>query len=307
MSFDELRALLLVVERGSFLSAATTLGVSRTTLRRQVDALEASAGVPLLHRNAKGVALTEAGRQLVHHGRVMQQELEALLHAVREAGRRPAGEVRFLLPVGLPPSTLSGLYGLVQASWPEVRVRLRFAEAPLATDLSSVDVVVWFGGSEPPGAWETRMVREMRQRLIAAPAYLGARGAPRSLDDLGAHDVLAWLAPGETAPQLVTVEGQALPLRARLASTNVDLLHECAHLGLGIAWAPDGALPATAGREPLVPVLGDLVGRDVTLRLAVPRALAEIPKVRVFLEHLDVIRAHAFGEADAAPAAGVRP
>lgn len=44
MDLEELRAFLDVVQTGSFLAAADSLGVSRTTLRRRVEALEARAG-----------------------------------------------------------------------------------------------------------------------------------------------------------------------------------------------------------------------------------------------------------------------
>ena len=74
------------------------------------------------------------------------------------------------------------------------------------------------------------------------------------------------------------------------------MLHECALLGQGIAWAPDAQLPAQPNRESLVPVLDGLVGRDMSLRLAVPRSLADVPKVRVFIEHLESMRSLILGE-----------
>ena len=69
MDLEELRSFLAVVETGSFLAAATNLGVARATLRRRVDALEARAGVPLLERTARGVTVTEAGSVLMARGR----------------------------------------------------------------------------------------------------------------------------------------------------------------------------------------------------------------------------------------------
>jgi DNA-binding transcriptional LysR family regulator len=74
MDLEELRAFLDVVETGSFLAAAKSLGVSRTTLRRRVEALEARAGVPLLKSTPQGILLTEAGEVLAQRGRIMMQE-----------------------------------------------------------------------------------------------------------------------------------------------------------------------------------------------------------------------------------------
>ena len=291
---EELRAFLVVVDEGSFLSAAVALGVSRTTLRRQVDALEAAAGVPLLQRNRTGVVLTEAGRQLAQRGRAMEQEFTSLLHSVRETGQRPTGGVRVLLPIGLPPAALAALYGLVRANWPGVLMTVRFREAPLTANLSEVDVVVWFGEPKPTGAWESHLISVIRQRLLAKGAYLAERGTPRSVEELAGHDLLAWIAPEEAAPRLFTVSGTPMPLQPKLVSTNVDLLHDCARLGLGIVWAPDANLVPVLDREPLVPVLADVIGRDVPLFIAVPRALADVPKVRIFIDHLASIKEMVF-------------
>jgi DNA-binding transcriptional LysR family regulator len=294
VSLEELRAFLQVVDEGSFLSAATALGISRTTLRRQVDALEARIGLRLIERNSKGVVLTDAGTKLALGGRAMEDEFGALLDAIRETERRPSGEVRLHLPTGLPPAALASVYGLVHASWPHVRLRVAFSDAPQLAKLAAVDMVVWFGDLAPSGAWETRTILQTRQRLFADRSYLDARGTPTTLAELGGHDVLAWIAPGETSPQLVTTRGTTMPLAGSIELMNVHVIHECAQLGLGIAWAPDGGLPATPGRAPLVPLLEHLAGRDVPLSMGVRRAIAQTPKMRVFLENFDRMRALVF-------------
>src|SRR5437868_4203693 len=131
MSFDELRALLAIAEQGSFLGAAVALNTSRTTLRRQVDVLEARAGVPLIVRNSKGIVLTAAGEEFARQARNMQREFDALLTMVREMGREPAGELRVLLQVGLQPTVLAACFQLFRRSWPGVYITVRYAEAPL--------------------------------------------------------------------------------------------------------------------------------------------------------------------------------
>lgn len=301
MSFDDLRAFLLVADEGSFLSAAERLGVSRTTLRRQVDALEAQTGVPLLERGAKGAVLTEAGKRLRERGRAMEQEFSALLRSARETSLRPEGEVRLLLQIGLPAAAMSAVFQMFRASWPGIHMRARFSEAPLEANLSDVDVLIWFGLSEPGAAWETHTMIRLRQRLFASQAYLDEHGVPKTLDDLRTRDVLAWLPFGERDAKLVTKAGTVHPLNTALSATNVDLIHECARLGLGIGWAPDAGLPPPPGQEPLVPLLEDIVGFDSEVRLGIPRALAQVPKVRVFLSTIDAAREFVAGIGSVTP------
>jgi len=288
--FEDLRAFLAVAEEGSFLSAAMKLGVSRTTLRRQVDALEAQAGVPLLQRSAQGFEPTEAGRRLLGSGRAMEREFSALLNAVRETGRRPEGEVRLLLQLGLPPGPMGIIFGSFRASWPGIRIRARFAEEPLAASLSDVDVLAWFGDANPDASWEAYTFITIRQRLFASAAYLEEHGSPRTLEELEGHDLLAWMQPSEKECRIVTMAGRTRVIKPILSSTNVDFIHECARLGLGIAWAPDAGLAPPPGHEPFVPVLEHLVDAETALRIAVPKALADVPKVRVFIEGLQSMR-----------------
>jgi DNA-binding transcriptional LysR family regulator len=291
MAFDDLRAFLIVAQHGSFYSAAVALGVSRTTLRRQVDALEARAGVALFKRVPRGVELTDAGRRLARTGRTLDEQFNAVLRAVRENGRRPEGEVRLLIENGLAPQALAAIYGLFRASWPDLKMHARFQEAPLTANLANVDVVVWFGRSQPGRAWETHTVMPVPLRLLASRAYLEARGTPRTARDLASHDLLCWVTPADPAPRIMTRDGATRAVAPIMTSTSVDVLHHCARLGLGIAWAPDGGLSPPPGEGPLVGVLEEQFGGELPLRLAVPLALAKVPKVRVIIDNLEAVRA----------------
>src|SRR5262245_5182072 len=101
MDLEELRAFLAVADTGSFLTASKSLRLSRATLRRRIDQLEARAGVLLVDRSRAGAGLTEAGTILAGRGRLMIQEASALIDSVRELGSEPSGVLRILLPVGL--------------------------------------------------------------------------------------------------------------------------------------------------------------------------------------------------------------
>lgn len=61
MKYECLSTFLIVVEKGSLLSAAKVLNISVSTVSAHVDAVEAFFGAKLLDRSVEGVALTEAG------------------------------------------------------------------------------------------------------------------------------------------------------------------------------------------------------------------------------------------------------
>ena len=54
---------LRVVETGSFSAVARERGIGQPAVSKQISALEAELGAELLHRAARSVAMTEAGRE----------------------------------------------------------------------------------------------------------------------------------------------------------------------------------------------------------------------------------------------------
>lgn len=285
MDLEDLRAFVAVADTGSFLAAADLLDLPRTTIRRRVAALEARAGVPLLDGTPRGVVLTEAGTTLAAQGRRMMQEMRALLSAVRDLGEAPRGTLRVVIPAGLPPTTLVRLLGVVRATYPGLSFHIRTSNAPAQEPLDDVDVAVHFDDDSPGPAWVSFPIVRIRRRLLAHERYLAARGTPTSLDALGAHDLLAWMAPGEDPTVWRTRAGRRLRVSPVFVSTDVHLVRLACAAGQGVAFVPDGMLPEVTGAEPLVAVLEDQLGSELTLRMSVPRALAEVPKVRVLVEH----------------------
>ncbi|RJS22623.1 LysR family transcriptional regulator [Corallococcus sp. H22C18031201] len=287
MDLEELRAFLDVAETGSFLAAADALGVSRTTLRRRVEALEARAGVPLLKSTSQGIVLTEAGGVLARRGRVMMQETSALLASIREVGRAPSGVLRVVLPVGLPPHLLSPLLGLLRAAYPLLRVHARFSVDPLSEPLEGVDLAAHFGEDVPKGPWLSFVVMRVREGLVASPEYLQRRGTPDSVEALREHELFAWEAPHEDARQWPRVGGSLFTVEPALITPDIHFIRTCCLAGQGIGLVPSVDLP-DPGVPPdsLVAVLPESVGRVRAVRISVPEALAEIPKIRFVLTHV---------------------
>jgi len=75
---DSMKALLAAVDAGSLSAAARRLGVSLTTVSRQVSELEAHLKARLLIRSSRRLALTDAGQTYVTTcKRILEQVAEA--------------------------------------------------------------------------------------------------------------------------------------------------------------------------------------------------------------------------------------
>lgn len=294
VDLEDLRAFVAVADTGSFLAAADVARMPRSTLRRRVNALEVRAGVPLLEGTPSGMVLTDAGQALAAQGRRMVQEMRAVLASVRDLGETARGTLRIVLPVGLPPQSMVMVFGAMRAAHPELRYHCRFSGDPARELLDDVDLAVHLDGESPGPAWVSFPIARVPRGLLASEAYLAARGAPRGVEELADHELLCWQAPGEDACAWRLRNGETVRVRPALIASDVHLVRICCAAGQGIANVPDAGMPHLTGAAPLVPVLQELFGGELTVRVSVPRALSHVPRARVVIEQLEAFMAGRF-------------
>jgi DNA-binding transcriptional LysR family regulator len=90
LELRQLRALLAVVDAGTFTGAGAALGVSQASVSRTVAALERALGTRVLQRTTREVSLTAAGARVVGHARRILEEAAAIQRAADET----RGDVR---------------------------------------------------------------------------------------------------------------------------------------------------------------------------------------------------------------------
>lgn len=75
MNWDDLRLLLAVSRRGSFLQAGEALQMAASTLSRRITQLERAVGEPLVERGVDGTRLTSRGMALVEAAQALEVEV----------------------------------------------------------------------------------------------------------------------------------------------------------------------------------------------------------------------------------------
>jgi len=80
MRFDlvDLRLFLFVVEAASITHGAARAGMALASASERIRLMEESLRAPLLERHRRGVRATPAGVALVHHARLVIQQLERM-------------------------------------------------------------------------------------------------------------------------------------------------------------------------------------------------------------------------------------
>src|ERR1700739_635843 len=108
-----LRAFVAVAEKQHFSSAATTLGVSQSTLSQALAALETGLGTQLVERSTRRMRVTSEGTQLLPLAQAVIEAVTAFAAAAAGAADPLQGSMRLgLIPTVAPyvlPAVLAGL------------------------------------------------------------------------------------------------------------------------------------------------------------------------------------------------------
>jgi LysR family hydrogen peroxide-inducible transcriptional activator len=250
-----LRAFAAVAEKQHFSSAASTLGVSQSTLSQALAALETGLGVQLIERSTRRVFLTPEGRQLLPHAQAVIDAVEAFTAAAAGASDPLEGSMRLgLIPTVAPyvlPTVLGGLADRLPA------LTLRVVEDQTERLLAALregalDAALIALPAETSGITEIPIYDE--DFVLALPP-----GHPLSGKQRVSPAALAQL------PLLLLDEGHCLRdqaldvchkagIQAELANTRAASLAtavQCVTGGLGVTLIPQSAVPVEAARSRL--------------------------------------------------------
>ena len=191
---DRLEAMsivLAVAEAGSLSAAARQEKTPLATVSRKVSELEAHLQTKLFNRSSRALVPTDAGRSYI-------AALKRILADVAEAERvasgeytAPRGDLIVSSPVALGRMHLLPVVAEFLATFPEVDVALSLQDRPVNLLEEHVDVALRIGTLADSSLIALR-IGEIWEVVCASPAYLRARGTPKSPADLSAHDCISY-------------------------------------------------------------------------------------------------------------------
>ncbi|CPR06089.1 OxyR [Mycobacterium bohemicum DSM 44277] len=248
-----LRAFVAVAERRHFSSAATTLGVSQSTLSQSLAALEAGLGTPLIERSTRRVFLTAEGTQLLPRAQAVIEAVDAFTaEAAGTTDPLRAGMRLGLIPTVAPyvlPSVLAGLGGQL----PELTLRVIEDQTDrLLTMLrdGAVDAALIAVPTDAPGVTAIPIYEE--DFVLALPPGHPLAGRRRVTAAALADLPLLLLDEGHCLRDQALDVCQSAGVRAELATTRAASLAtavQCVSGGLGVTLIPQTAVPVEAARS----------------------------------------------------------
>ena len=258
LDLNDIALFVQVVRHGSFAETARRLGLPPNTVSRRVQALESQLGSRLLQRSTRKLTLTQAGHAF--HARCAAP-VDGLLDAGQEftSGRDEAsGLVRVAAPADFFDIFLMPWVAEFLAAHPRVRLDFVLSDARIDLIAERIDVAFRGGALQDSNLVGRQILPARSDHLLASPAYLEARGAPATLQDLTLHDCVAFTqASGQHTFRLTGPGGEAEDVQVvpRFSADTAQALRKATLAGLGIALLPStmSRRDVSAGR--LVPVL----------------------------------------------------
>ncbi len=287
LDWDKLRIFHAAAQAGSFTHAGDTLNMSQSAVSRQVSALEHDLKVPLFHRHARGLLLTEQGEVLYRTAREVFMKLEAAQARLTDSREKPSGVLRITTTVGLGSTWLTQRLNEFVDLYPEMELRLIFDDDELDLGMREADVAIRLRQPTQPDLIQRKLFT-VHFHLYAAPSYIQRFGAPKSMNDLDGHRIITF---GEQAPPYLRdmnwLETAGLPLgesrRCVLRINNVVAIKRAVQRGIGIAILPDYINEDGSG---LVQLLPEAEVPNFDTYFVYPSELKNTARIAVFRDFL---------------------
>jgi DNA-binding transcriptional LysR family regulator len=282
LDWDKLRIFHAAAEAGSFTHAGDVLGLSQSAVSRQVSALESDMQVPLFHRHARGLILTEQGEVLFRTVQDVVQKLEATRMRLSDNRERPHGELRITTTVGIGTNWLTPRLGEFLELYPDIKLNVILSDDELDLAMREADMAIRVREPVQPDL--------IRRRLFTMHfhAYLKRHGQPKEFDDLDRHRILSY---GVSAGNYLN-NINSLPFAGRdpkaprpiaMTINNITAVRKAVEAGVGIAILPDYLVRPEMG---LLRILPQADMPELDCYLVYPEELKNVARVQVFRDFL---------------------
>ena len=289
MDWDKLRVFHAVAEAGSFTHAGDRLNLSQSAVSRQISTLERSLNVPLFHRHARGLILTEQGEDLYVTAHEVFHRLTMTEARLTESKERPEGPLKITTTIGFGSIWLTPRIKEFMDSYPEINVTILLEYDDLDLAMREADVAIRLTPPRQPDLIQ-RHLMSINYKCYASPDYLKKHGMPKKPEDLDSHNLITFGQEAgdqnELLPTLNFLQGAGSDGKRRkpvLQVNNIYGIFRAVRSGVGIGALPDYF---TEGSSSLVHILPELHAPPTEVYFVYPEELRQSARIAVFRDFL---------------------
>ncbi|WP_420326978.1 LysR family transcriptional regulator [Mameliella sp.] len=191
LDWSLVQTFLTVAETGSLSEAARRLGISQPTAGRQVRQIETTLGLELFRRQPRGLALSDAGAELLPHARRMAEGMRGLSLAAAGRAETLSGPVRITASVFTAQYHLPPILAKLREAEPEISIELVPTDRSENLLYREADIAVRMYRSEQLDI-VTRHLGDLPLGIYAAKSYIARRGRPDAFEAFLDHDLVGY-------------------------------------------------------------------------------------------------------------------
>ncbi len=286
MNVQHLKLFVRVAALHNISQAGSELGLSAAVASAQLNKLEQSLGVRLLHRSTRRVALTDEGKAFLPHAEDVLASVEAAQEVIGGAGSEPAGTLRIAASASFGRMHLIPALAAFNLRYPKINVDLRLSDTIVDLIEGGFDMAIRIAAL-PDSTLVARKLATDKRILFASPDYLARHGTPQSLEQLKEHNCITlagldlWAFDSSEGIKTVKVQGS-------LRIDNGEAVRDACVAGMGLAISSTWCAYHHVLRGELVPILTAFPLQERTAIWSVrPNARMMPHRVRVFIDFLE--------------------
>lgn len=285
----DLRVFAAIVELGGISAAARKLNMQKSSVSRDLAALEERLGTRLIQRTTRRISLTDAGEVLAAFAQRVTEELENAEAAVDALHGEPRGHLVTTVPYAIMRFVLAPRMAEFHAHYPHLHVSIDPSIRVLDLFEAGIDVAIRVG-ELPTSSLVARTLLHTTVILVASPAYIAEHGAPDDPSHLTQHRVIDLSSKASrSAWQLYKQNGEAISVMVEptLAINEPSIALDLAVQGMGITTLPMLYAAKALRTGSLRRVLPDFDRGRRGIHAVYPSRRLLTPKVRAFIDFVE--------------------
>lgn len=285
--FQEMRVFAAVVDAGSFVNAAESLGLSKQAVSRYVGDLESRLGVRLLRRTTRRLSLTDEGQVFYARCSELLGNIDDAEAEITSRTGEASGPLKVNVPLSFGLLHLAPLWPQFMRLHPKVTLDVTLVDRVVDLVEEGFDLAVRIARL-PSSSLISRKLTSTRVILCASPQYLQQRGTPSHPSDLAHHDVISYslLSTGESW-EFTGPDGRvSVKVAPRMRTNSGDTCRAAALQHQGIILQPSFIVGADLVAGTLVEVLPAYHSIELDVYAVYPSRKFLAPKVRLLIDFL---------------------
>ena len=282
-----MQVFLRVVEGGSFVRAAETLGLPASSVTAIIKRLEKHLQTRLLNRSTRNLSLTPEGERYFHRCREILDLIDDTESSLQGSVERPQGRLRVDVPGGIAHAVILPQLWQFRQRYPDIYLMVGVNDRQVDLIQENVDCVIRTGSLDD-STLVARRLGELRWITCAAPSYLAEHGVPQALEDLQRHRAVHYFSSTtRRGSDLRFVEegvSIAVPVAGTVAVNETELYIKLGRDGHGLMQLAEILVSDHLQAGELVEVLADKRPAPAPVSLVYPHHRFLSPAMRAFTD-----------------------